>query len=96
MHEKTICPGREFFPFAMVFLYRATEGMTISLLPSFYQGGTRSEYFYLDLENTWIAVTICVMFLGNTIGAAAFGWLMQKKGYQVSLEEKRSHLSLLS
>jgi len=96
MHEKTICPGREIFPFAMVFLYRATEGMTISLLPSFYQGGTRSEYFYLDLENTWIAVTICVMFLGNTIGAAAFGWLMQKKGYQVSLEEKRSHLSLLS
>lgn len=79
---ETICPGREFFPFAMVFLYRATEGMTISLLPSFYQGGTKNEYFYLDLENTWIAATVCVMFLANTIGAVTFGWLMQKKGYQ--------------
>jgi len=70
------------FPFAMIFLYRASEGMTIALLPQFFQGGSGAEYFYLDLvNNTWVAVTVLAMFTGNAIGAIALGGLMQKKGY---------------
>ena len=66
----------------MVFLYRASEGMTIALLPSFFQGGPSTEYFYLDVtSNTWVAVTVLGMFTGNAIGAVALGGLMQKKGY---------------
>lgn len=65
----------------MVFLYRASEGMTIALLPQFFQDGS-SAYFYLDLaNNTWVAVTVLAMFTGNAIGAIALGGLMQKKGY---------------
>jgi len=79
---ETICPGREVFPFAMVFLYRASEGMTIALLPTFF-GQLTSEYFYLDITgNTWVAVTVLGMFVGNAIGAFALGHLMQKKGYK--------------
>jgi hypothetical protein len=70
------------FPFAMIFLYRASEGMTIALLPQFFQGGSGDEYFYLDVVNdTWVAVTVLAMFTGNAIGAIALGGLMQKKGY---------------
>ena len=69
-------------PFAMIFLYRASEGMTIALLPQFFQGGSGAEYFYLDLvNNTWVAVTVLAMFTSNAIGAIALGGLMQKKGY---------------
>lgn len=67
----------------MVFLYRATEGMTIALLPQFFQGGTGEEYFYLDLvNNTWVALTVLAMFTGNAFGAIGLGWLMQKKSYK--------------
>ena len=66
----------------MIFLYRASEGMTVALLPQFFQGGSGTEYFYLDLaNNTWVAVTVLAMFTGNAIGAIALGGLMQKKGY---------------
>ena len=66
----------------MIFLYRASEGMTIALLPSFFQGGSSSEHFYLDVTNkTWVTVTVLGMFTGNAVGAIALGGLMQKKGY---------------
>lgn len=66
----------------MVFLYRASEGMTIALLPQFFQGGSGEEYFYLDIVNdTWVAVTVLAMFTGNAVGAILLGFLMQKKGY---------------
>lgn len=65
----------------MIFLYRASKGMTIALLPQFFQDGS-SAYFYLDLANNkWVAVTVLAMFSGNAIGAITLGGLMQKKGY---------------
>lgn len=70
----------------MVFLYRATEGMTLALLPTFFSGmerGSDNRYFYLDItDNAWVAVTVLGMFVGNAIGAVALGYLMQKKGYK--------------
>lgn len=83
---ESICPGNEIFPFAMIFLYRASEGMTIALLPSFFQGGSLNQ-FYLDLAgNTWVAVTVLGMFLGNAVGSVGLGYLMQRKGYQLAFK----------
>mmetsp|Transcript_29455 Transcript_29455/g.58926 ORF Transcript_29455/g.58926 Transcript_29455/m.58926 type:complete len:629 (-) Transcript_29455:200-2086(-) len=83
---ETICPGKEIFPFAMIFLYRASEGMTIALLPSFFQGGSFDK-FYLDLaENMWVAVTVLGMFLGNAVGSVGLGFLMQKKSYHFTFK----------
>ncbi len=83
---ETICPGKEIFPYAMIFLYRASEGMTIALLPSFFQGGSLDK-FYLDLAgNTWVAVTVLGMFLGNAVGSVGLGFLMQRKSYHFSFK----------
>ena len=80
---ETICPGRDAFPLMMIFLYRATEGMTLSLLPSYFQDATETQNFHLDItDNTWLAMTVLSMFIGNAIGSVGLGWLMQKKGYR--------------
>ena len=50
----------------MIFLYRASEGMTIALLPAFFQGDHGDDAFYLDVtQNTWVAVTVLGIFVGK-------------------------------
>lgn len=68
----------------MVFLYRASEGMTLALLPTFFQGGS-DETFHLDItDNMWVAVTILSMFAANAVGSICLGNLMQQKGFHTS------------
>lgn len=81
-----ICPGGEIFPFLTIFLYRASEGMTLALLPSFFQEELLEDAkFHLDItDNLWVAVTVLGMFVANAIGAKGLGHLMQLKGYRFS------------
>ena len=77
--------GGDIFPFLIIFLYRASEGMTLSLLPSFFQRGAEDAKFHLDItDNIWIAFTILSMFAANAVGAVGLGNLMQKAGFRVS------------
>ena len=58
--------------------------MTLSLLPTFFQGGS-DEKFHLDItDNMWVAVTILSMFAANAVGSVGLGNLMQQKGFQTS------------
>ena len=81
-----ICPGGEIFPFLMVFLYRASGGITLALLPSFFQNDSSTDaYFHLDItDNLWVAVAEVGIFLANAIGAKVLGHLMKAKGYYFS------------
>ena len=80
--RETLCPG-DVFPFVLVFLFRATEGMSIGLLPAFFQGSTDTEYFAVDVtKNWWVALTILLMFLANAVGSSLLGKLMQWKKFE--------------
>lgn len=83
--SEVLYPGGDIFPYLMIFLYRASEGMTLSLLPSFFQGEQQDSKFYLDIvDNFWVAITILAMFGGNAIGALGVGRFMQKAGFRNS------------
>jgi len=59
--------------------------MTLSLLPSFFQGESDDGKFHLDIvDNIWVAVTILSMFAANAVGAIVLGHLMQRKGFYAS------------
>lgn len=83
---RSLFPGGEIFPFAMVFLYRMSEGATLSLLPAFFRdhaSTSLSSSFVMDItDNTWLACTVLAMFLANAIGSVGLGGLMQRKGYR--------------